>query len=78
MVFESAIFLRHMLQKNCNVNHEFMAHAEDYGLVPYRPIILQYYEIPEYYSFLKTAVYGTLTEVTLQIRAYPLLQPNIW
>ena len=43
-----------------------MARTADYGLVPYRPMMLQYSDILAFYLILNTAVYGALTVVVLR------------
>ena len=51
---------------NGNVKHHFRAHTADYGLVPYIPMILQYYEILAYYYYYFSSFIGTLKSVVLR------------
>ena len=60
-----------------NVKHNFMAHTAYYGLLPYIPMILQYYEILAYDFFLNSSLWHT-DSGGFAIHAWPLLRRNIW
>ena len=53
-----------------------MSHTSDYGLVPYTPMILQYYEIMDDHCFFKQQFMAP-DSIDILIYTWPLLQQNI-
>ena len=53
---------------------QFMAHTADYGQVQYRPMILQYSKILQYFKFMFNSSLWHTDSSNFTIHAWPLLQ----
>ena len=64
-------------EKLNNVVELSMVHPADYGQVQYRPMILQYSKILQYFKFMFNSSLWHTDSSNFTIHAWPLLRQNV-